>query len=94
MPRGRPKKIIIPPEELFDVSLKYNEDNKQGLFKDVSSSLQEFGPKVVKNKVILKVTKKGKSYEKILFAPFARRLFNNENSIQIFSRNIERYLNT
>lgn len=69
----------------FGSSINTDTDN-------LEKSIAEFQPQFIKGSVILKVNCGDKKYEKLIFAPAARRLFYNGFSRKILARNIERVL--
>lgn len=79
-------------EKTYKIHFTYLDEVKEGSFDSVFEGLKEFSPKTIKNRVILVVDKSGRKYNRVLFAPHARRIFFNENALQIFSRNVQRAL--
>ena len=89
----RPKKIKSVETKLpFLVGLTYLNVLSEGEFATVAEGLTAFGPKTIKNRVTVQVTKNGRTFSKVFFAPYARRIFFNPNTLAIVARNIERAL--
>jgi len=58
----------------------------------LEKAFDNFKPISITGKVIVNVSRIGKSVNRILFAPMARRTFFNNYALKLFIRNIERSL--
>lgn len=80
---------------MYEISITLADGTKHEMKTDtVEAGLSQYKPEFIKGKLVVDVKNEmnGKTANKVVFVPAARRMFYNPMALQIFSRNLERAL--
>lgn len=80
-------------DDLYHVTITMNDQDYKASTDNLRDALLALNPPTIKTKVFFKVEHKGKTVEKLLFVPQARRVFLNKLSAEFFAVNIIKTLN-
>lgn len=87
------KKLIKPPKKEFKLFLKFNDQSFEVETDDIATSFIELKPLILKTRLQIEIEKNGKKYNRIVFVPKGRMLFNNKSWLNTFIIHAKRYLN-
>lgn len=80
-------KIVKIPGD-YQVSITIGETVSDFETGDLVATFLEFKPETLKTKVLLRIKKGERSFEKVLLPRFARRLFSSEDYARIYTKHI------
>lgn len=80
-----PAQAAVAKDELYHVSIEMNDEVFEAETDNLEEAILALNPPTIKTKVIFHVEHKGKSYDKLMFVPQARRVFNNKLSAKFFA---------
>jgi hypothetical protein len=82
------KKVEKKEEGEFIVVLKFNDKVFEFNTDNIQEVIKSVAPQSLKTKVVVQVTKGGKTLERVLFGSKAKMLFQNRYTLDAFVRNL------
>lgn len=93
MLKTKTKKTVKAPKKEYKLLLKFNDQTFEIETDDLATSFTEVKPLILKTRIQIEVEKNGKKFNRIVFVPKGRMLFNNKNWLSAFIIQVKRYLN-
>lgn len=79
-------------EGKYRLSVSIGEESFDFLTNDLVETLSAFPKRLIKSKVLFKIERGDKTFEKLILPRLARRYFTNRNFAEVFAHNVRRLI--